>query len=106
LPHHSTTPRVVALTLVGIIGLVGFWASRRPVAPPSDESERKRLIARREKLFQDLVRLETDHRSGRVDDDRYASRREQMVTALERIYGALDTDDPGPEPASRTGPAA
>jgi hypothetical protein len=106
LPHHSGVPRVVALVLVAVIAVVGIWASRRPAGPTSDESERKRLTARREKLFQELVRLETDHRSGRVDGRRYASRREQIVAALERIYGALDTDDTSPDPASRTGLAA
>ena len=37
---------------------------------------------------------------------RYATRREELVAALEHVYGALDTDDTSPEPATRTGVAA
>jgi hypothetical protein len=69
-------------------------------------SERKRLIARREKLFQDLVRLENDQRRGRVDGRRFAARREELVTSLEQVYSALDSDETGPEPTGRAGLAA
>ena len=69
-------------------------------------AERKRLIARREKLFADLVRLEHDRRNGRVDDRRYAARREELVIALEQVYSALDSHDAGPGPADRAGLAA
>jgi hypothetical protein len=66
------------------------------------DAERSRLLARREKLLADLVRLENESRTRRaVDPTRYASRREELVTALERIYGALDSDDTGPEPVDR-----
>jgi hypothetical protein len=98
LPHHSPTPRYVALTLALGIALAGIWASRRPDDPEARGAERKRLIARREKLFQDLVRLELDHRRGRIDQGRFAARREELVAALEHVYGALDTDDAGPQP--------
>ena len=60
---------------------------------PAQAAERKRLIARREKLFDELVRLEQDRRSGRGDERRYAARREELVAALEQVYGALDDDD-------------
>ena len=93
-PHHSTAPRTIALLLALGIVVIGVFASRRS---NDDEdvraAERKRLIARREKLFADLVRLENDRRSGRADERRYAARREQIVTALEQVYGALDRDD-------------
>ncbi len=55
---------------------------------------------RREKLLKDLVRLEAEHRQGRGDLSRYAARREQLVAALEQVYGALDSDDVGVEPAA------
>ncbi len=60
--------------------------------------ERKRLVARREKLLNDLVRIETDRRSGRLDPARYSTRRAELVAALEGVYGELD-DDTGAEPA-------
>jgi hemoglobin-like flavoprotein len=50
------------------------------------------LLGRREKLFADLVRLEHDHRGGKVDPDKYAERRERLVSALEQVYGALDDE--------------
>jgi len=106
-PHQASTPRLVALTLALLIALVGVWAATRP-APDAGAAaaERKRLIARREKLFADLVRLENDRRSGRVDDRRYGTRREELVAALEQVYSALDSHDAGPGPADRAGLAA
>jgi hypothetical protein len=105
LPHHSPLGKWSALGLSGGIILAGVWFARRPTAT-SGQSERKRLAARKEKLLADLVRLETEHRDGRVDQGRYDARREQLLQALERVYGALDTDDYGPEPADRAGLAA
>jgi hypothetical protein len=104
--HHSDAPRWVALSLAVGIVVVGLLAAGRPGDAKSQGDERKQLIARREKLFQDLLRLETDHRRGRGDQSRYATRRQELVAALEHVYGALDTDDTSPEPANRTGLAA
>jgi hypothetical protein len=105
-PHHSSTPRLITLTLAVGIALVGVWTATRSSDPVALAAERKRLIARREKLFADLVRLEHDRRNGRVDDRRYARRREELVAALEQIYSALDSHDAGPGPADRAGLAA
>ncbi len=86
--------------------LIGVWATSRPDDDAANRAaERKRLIARREKFFQDLVRLEHDQRGGRVDDRRYAARREELVAGLEHIYGALDDRDSTPDPAGRAGVA-
>jgi hypothetical protein len=105
-PHHSSTPRIVALALAGGIVLIGVWATSRPDDDSAARAaERKRLIARREKLFQDLVKLEHDQRGGRVDDRRYAARREELLAGLEHIYGALDDRDSTPDPARRAGVA-
>jgi hypothetical protein len=95
LPHHSLAPRWIALSLAGLIVLVGVWAGTRSNDSSEREGERKRLIARREKLLAELVRLENDYRSGRADRAKYASRREDLVTSLEHVYSALDDpDDP------------
>ena len=107
LPHHSRTPLWTALLLAGGIVLAGLWAGRRPVVDATrDASERKRLLARREKLLQDAVRLERDLRRGKIDQARYGTRREELLAALEHIYGALDLDETSPDPADRTGLAA
>jgi hypothetical protein len=104
LPHHSRIPLYLALTLAVMIVAAGFlMIARRPVVE-TRAAERKQLIARREKLFQDLVRLENEHRKGVAA--RYTARREAILAALEHIYGALDSDDGSPEPAGRPGVAA
>jgi hypothetical protein len=106
LPHHSPVPQRIALGLVVLIVAAGVWAATRPEQGGQRVAERRRLIARREKLFQDLVRLENDRRRARIGDRQYAARREELVAALEIVYGALDTDDTSPEPADRAGLAA
>ena len=106
LPHHSSVPRRAALTLAALIAFAGIWASARRHDPSSQANERKRLIARREKLFQDLVRLEHDQRRGRVDGRRFAARREELLASLEQVYSALDGDETSPDPTGRAGLAA
>jgi len=104
LPHHSAVPRNISLILVGVIVIIGFWAATRPGDAGGDRlADRKRLISRREKLLQDLVRLEQDHRRGKVDGTRYGARREELLQALEHVYGALDEAGAGPEPAGKAG---
>ncbi|MEQ1909588.1 MAG: hypothetical protein ABMA15_12245 [Vicinamibacterales bacterium] len=106
LPHHSSVPRTVALTITSLILIVGVWAGTRTGTGVVDaSSERKALTARREKLFQDLVRLEHDHRRGRGNQATYAARREDLLRALEHLYGALDDYDAGPDPAKRSSAA-
>jgi len=106
-PHHSPAPRRIALTLALVIALAGAWAAGRTVDDGAAKAaERKRLMARRDKLFNELVRLERDRPNGRIDDRRYAARREEIVGALEQAYSALDSDDTGPEPAGLAGLAA
>ena len=106
LPHHSRVPRFIALLTAGVVGLAGIWLATRRQDPAVRASERKRLIARREKLFQELVRLENDQRRGRVDGRRFTDRREDLLVSLEQVYSALDSDDSSPEPTGRAGLAA
>ena len=105
LPHHSPTPRYIALGTAILVVLIGIVVARRPRSQADQKEDRKRLIARREKLFQELVKLEQDHRAGRGNPSKYASRREELLNSLERVYGSLETGD-GPEPGDRTGIAA
>ena len=100
IPHHSSAPRRIALTLAVAIVLLGAWAATRPTGLASAQSaDRKRVAARRDKLFNDLVRLENDRRTGRTDDRRYAARREDLIAALEQVYNALESHDIDLHPA-------
>jgi hypothetical protein len=106
-PHHSQAPRRVALALAFAVAVVGGWfATSSTDAAPVEAAERKRLIARREKLFGELARLDQDHRGGRIDARRHASRREELVSSLEAVYNALESHEPPPDPAGRAGVAA
>jgi hypothetical protein len=107
LPHHSRTPRWIALALAMAIAIAGVWSARQPDNDTAAAAaEHRRLIGRRDKLLNSLVRLEQDRRHGKIDGDRYAQRREEVVTSLEQIYGALDRDEgSGPEPVASGGVA-
>jgi hypothetical protein len=107
LPHHSSSPRWIALSLAMVIIVAGVFAARRPDSDVQRRAaERKRLVTKRDRLFNDLVKLEHDRRAGRVDDRRYSGRREELIAALEQTYGALDTDEYDAEPPDRGGVAA
>lgn len=108
LPRHSPAPRWIALALAVVVVLSGVWWTSRA---PADRTllraaERKRLVARREKLLNELARLEHERRGGRHDERRYSARREELVVALDQVYGALYEDGSGPDPADRAGLAA
>jgi hypothetical protein len=106
-PHHSQAPRRIALAIaVAILAAGGWFASRPSGDPQAGAAERQRLIARREKLLNELARLEQDHRAGRGDARRYAPRREELITSLEAVYNALDSHDPEAGPTDRAGVAA
>jgi hypothetical protein len=93
LPHQNLTPRWIALSLAGLVVICGVWAAGRSKDPAAREGERARLIARREKLLTELVRLEHDQRYGRLDPVKYASRREDLLSSLESVFSALDDPD-------------
>jgi hypothetical protein len=90
LPHHSSAPRWTALSIASVVILAGIWAGTRKEDGTAEDAERKRLVARREKLFCDLLKVERDRRNGRGDADKLAARREELIASLEHIYGALD----------------
>ena len=91
LPHRALWPRNVALILAAAILLVGVWASARPGKPAAAHDERRRrLEAKRERLFEELTALEGQHRQQSIDPERYASRRGELLAALERIYSQID----------------
>ena len=91
LPHRAAWPRWTAVSLAVIILVAGVWmaASRGGDASTAD-TRRKTLQGRRDRLFADLVQLEEQHRAGQLDERRYATRRQELVGQLERVYSELD----------------
>jgi hypothetical protein len=91
LPAASVWPRNLALSLAVIILVAGGWMAARPRRAIADAGHRARqLQARRDRLFGQLTELEKQHTAGAVDTDRYAARRRELVSALERVYEELD----------------
>jgi hypothetical protein len=91
MPHQSTWPRDVAVGLVALILVCGGWLAFRPGVKQTAQSERRaELEATRDRLFDELTSLETAYRAQTIDAERYGERRGELITALERIYGALD----------------
>ena len=91
LPHQAVWPRNVALVLASVILAAGVWGSRRRIpAQQADQDRRKRLDARRERLFAELTSIEQQHREKTIEPERYAARRRELLASLERIYAQLD----------------
>jgi hypothetical protein len=90
LPHHSPWPRRTAVTLAIVMLGVGFWAAARRPSPTANAARVKQLTGRREKIFNELVRLEQQRRAGSIDAAKYAERRPALMAQLERVYRDLD----------------
>lgn len=91
LPHHSPVPRRIALGLAMVMLGAGFWAATR-VPQGANAARVKQLTGRREKIFNDLIRLEQQRRTGSLDAARYAERRQALIAQLERVYRDLDAE--------------
>jgi hypothetical protein len=92
LPHHSPLPRRIALVLAIIMLGGGFWAASRKVSPTANAARVKQLTGKREKIYNELVRLEQQRRAGSIDAAKYAERRPALVSQLERVYRDLDSE--------------
>jgi hypothetical protein len=92
LPHRAEWPKVVALLLAGIILAAGIWGAIRGAASAPQSARRGQLNARRDKLFSELAALDAQRRKGTIEAGAYASRREQLVSALEDLYAGLDRE--------------
>ena len=88
LPHRNRTVRNAGIAVAFLVILAGFWAAF--TGGSARRQHAAQLQARREKLLSDLVELEQQRRTGRVDERRYASRRQSLLAQLERVMGELD----------------
>jgi hypothetical protein len=89
LPHEPLWPRYLALAIAVAILAAGAWASFRLPSGTADKG-RLRLETKRGQLFAELTAIEEQHREGRIDPQRYATRRRELVAALERVYAEID----------------
>lgn len=99
LPHHPGWPRITALSLSALIVAVGILGSMGGAEPGPDR--REALGRRRERLFSELVKVERQHRQGRIGAARYGTRRAELI---ERLLGVLrELDESGPGGPARDG---
>jgi hypothetical protein len=92
LPHHSRLPTTVAVGLALTILGVGVWGALTPVDTRADTDRRLSLEGNKATLFADLVKIEKQHRAGKIGKTKYGTRRTGLVVALERVYGELDAE--------------
>jgi hypothetical protein len=91
LPHRATWPRNLVLALAAVIIAAGAWGASRG-GSPQVSARRQQMQSRRDRLFAELAALEEQRRAGALDARVYASRREQLVTALEDLYAGLERE--------------
>ena len=102
LPHHSGWPRIVALSLAGLIFGVSGWASKDGGGDDPAEQRFDTLQGRRERLFAELVKVERQQRLGKIGPTRYGTRRAELVEQLQRVLRTLDE---GVSPNTAVGPS-
>ncbi len=88
LPHRNNLVRDIGVGAGVLILALGFWAAFGGRSVRNEQNVA--LRQRKEKLFADLVALEDQYREGRIDQARYASRRQSLVSQLERVISELD----------------
>ena len=90
LPHHSGWPRIIALSLSGVIVALSVWGTSGTGGGDIEAQRVSVLQTRREKLFDDLVKTEQQHRHGTIGPTRYGTRRAELIAQLERVLRDLD----------------
>jgi hypothetical protein len=92
LPHHSPIPRRITLALALLMLGGGAWAAMKGPSKNPNAARVRQLAGRRDKFFNDLIRLEQQKRAGSIDAARYAERRPALIAQLERVYRDLDAE--------------
>ena len=92
LPSRSRVPSTVTLIVaIGILGC-GIWGASKQTEMTAASKRRTTLEIRREKLLTDLVKVERQHRAGKIGSTKYTTRRGELLGALERVYRELDDE--------------
>jgi hypothetical protein len=91
LPHRPLWPRYLALTLALVIVAWGLGVAVQKPSPVAARTAEAQARAERDRLLQALASLERRHASARVPHETYAAERQDLMTALERVYASLDT---------------
>jgi hypothetical protein len=91
LPRVTVWPRNLALALAVMILVGGAWVSVRRT-DTGDSARRRKLEGQRDRLFTELTTIEQQHRARSIDEQRYATRRRELVASLERVYAELDEE--------------
>ena len=89
LPYHSGWPRIIALSLSALIVAIAILGSAGAGAEAGPDP-REALERRREKLFTELVKVERQHRQGRIKATRYGTRRAELIDQLQAVLRDLD----------------
>ena len=90
LPYHSGWPQIIALSLSGLIVALSVWGASGPGGRDIEAEQVNVLQTRREKLFDDLVKIEHQHRHGTIGSTRYGTRRADLIAQLARVLRDLD----------------
>ena len=92
LPSRSRVPSTVTLLLaIGILGF-GVWGASGQPEMTATSKRRKTLEARKEKLLSDLVKVERQHRVGKIGSTKHTTRQSELFSGLERVYRELDEE--------------
>lgn len=95
LPHRSSRPSTITLVIALMILGIGGWGAMGPADTAEAGRTREQVKARREQLFRDLVKVERQHRTGKMGTTKYTTRRGELFGSLEKVYrelGDLDVE--------------
>jgi hypothetical protein len=90
LPHHNAWPRIIALSLAGLIVAVSVWTSKGIGGHDPASRGGDTLQGRREHLFTELVKVERQQRLGKIGKTRYGTRRAELTEQLQSVLRDLD----------------
>ena len=92
LPHHNRLPATVALVLAGVMLFAGIWGAVPGVDNSVKNDNLQRLEVKKNRLFEELVKLEHQRRIGKIGTTKYSSRRSAVIAAIEVVYRAFDEE--------------